>query len=124
MISQKDDSNADVEAVRLAMLRAIRSGRRRVLKHEKDCPTEWRPQTVRNPGPYLEGALMTDGSAWQLIERLLDEGTPLVAVEQRQPPCIAYELVAGIYPQMPNLYIKLLLRDGYVLGRSFHWSIK
>ena len=60
-----------------------------------------------------------------LIAELLDGGHPLEEIILYKPPgkrayVMHVELVVG----QPKLYIKLELRSGKVIGRSFHYSYR
>ena len=70
------------------------------------------------------GMPFTPSGAWDLIDRLLQDGQPLIEVVLRLPPGkIAYEMIVALEPGRPDLYIKLHLgAAGKVVGRSFHYS--
>jgi hypothetical protein len=85
-------------------------------------PSDWRPRSVVDPrSPTQE--FFTEAGAWEFIAELLDGDHPLKSVELREPPGrMAYVMtVDGLASQ--QLYIKLQLGSGKVIGRSFHYSL-
>ena len=81
-------------------------------------PTEWRPNTVTNP---QAGQPFTDTGAWEFVADILDAGHPITPVVLENPPGkVAYELVVSMGDS--ELYVKLELGSGRVIGRSFHYS--
>ncbi len=84
--------------------------------------TDWRPFQIRRPeggfSPYF-----TDASAWELIADKLDEGHEVEVVELRRPAgAKGYVMKIDLGQDEPMLYVKLQLRPGQVVGRSFHYS--
>ena len=85
-------------------------------------PTDWRPTQVRNPNGLLDDHF-TDSTAWELISSVLADGHPVEILELRKPPgARGYVMLIDIEPGQPQLYVKLELGAGKVLGRSFHYS--
>ena len=85
-------------------------------------PKDWRPGDVPNPSglllPYFD-----DQSAWELIASRLEGGHDVETVVLDQPPGkTAYVLKIELNPERPLLYVKIELRSGEVVGRSFHES--
>ena len=114
-----DDINAETRR-QLALL--ARSDRTRTSAFSPHEPTDWRPNEVRRPGggfsPYF-----TDAGAWELIADELDEGHKIEVVELRKPAgAKGYVMKIDLEPGVPTLYVKLQLRQGQVVGRSFHYS--
>ena len=98
---------------------ARRSGAR-VTKFSPDCPTEWQPQQVNNP---VSGLPFTDAGAWELVATKLEEGHEVEVVVLRKPPgATGYVMHIEFDSTVPTVYVKLQLRAGRILGRSFHYS--
>lgn len=77
---------------------------------------------MRNP----EGTLnpyFTDTTAWEFIASRLESGHPVETVTLRQPPgATAYVMKIHVEVGQPEIYIKLQLGSGQIIGRSFHYS--
>lgn len=85
-------------------------------------PTEWQPTRVINPAGGLD-APFTDGGAWELIASKLESGHDVEVVTLRKPAgATGYVMKIEIDPNAPMLYVKVELRAGKILGRSFHYS--
>ena len=87
-----------------------------------ELPTEWRPYEVRRPEggffPYF-----TEGAAWEFIADRLESGHEVEVVTLHKPPNTnGYVMKIELAPDTPMLYVKLQLRRGQVVGRSFHYS--
>ena len=85
-------------------------------------PTEWKPNEVRRPEggffPYF-----TEAAAWELIADMLERGHNVEEIELRKPPgAKGYVMKIELAPDSPMLYVKLQLRSGQIVGRSFHYS--
>ena len=114
-----DGINAETRR-QLALL-ARRPGAR-TSAFDRSAPTDWRPTEVRDP----EGGFspfFTDAAAWELIADKLEEEHEVEVVELRKPPgAKGYVMKIDLGPDVPTLYVKLQLRGGQVVGRSFHYS--
>ena len=87
-----------------------------------DRPTDWRPGQVRNPNGILD-THFTDAAAWEFIASRLEDGQPVEIVELRKPAgATGYVMKVHIEPDRPQLYVKLELGSGKIIGRSFHYS--
>ena len=85
-------------------------------------PTDWRPRQVRNPSGILD-THFTDAAAWEFIASKLEDGHPVDIVELRKPAGgTGYVMKIDIEPDQPQLYVKLQLGAGKIIGRSFHYS--
>ena len=113
------DINAET---RRQLAQLARSERTRTIAFSPDQPTDWRPTEVRRPeGGYLP--YFTHAAAWELVAERLDEGHEVEVVKLRKPPgAKGYVMKIDLGPDMPTLYVKLQLRRGQVVGRSFHYS--
>lgn len=68
-------------------------------------------------------APFTNAGAWELIAAKLESGHDVEAVALRKPAgATGYVMKIEIDPAAPLLYVKVELRAGRILGRSFHYS--
>lgn len=107
--------------LRKELARLCVSRRTRKSSFSPTMPTDWGPHHVRHPET---GETFTDDGAWQFIAELLNRGHPVEVITLRKPPGKkGYVLICkGVEPE--SIYIKLQLVSGYVIGRSFHVSVK
>lgn len=85
-------------------------------------PTDWRPNQVRNPDGVLD-KYFTDSTAWELIAARLEDGEEVEVIELKQPKgSKGYVMRIDLGSEFPELYVKLQLRPGKILGRSFHYT--
>ena len=85
-------------------------------------PTDWRPGQVRNPDGVLD-THFTDAAAWELIAARLEDGHPIETMELHTPRgATGYVMKIDLEPGQPQLYVKLQLGSGKIIGRSFHYS--
>ena len=112
------DPRRDDHAILLAVL--IESGRR-FLVSDHETRNNWLPGSVRHPD--YPGFPFTDRTAWRFIAERLRAGDPLKEVTLTHPPgARAYVLLVKLTSECRMLYIKVELRRGRVIGRSFHYS--
>ena len=98
---------------------------KRNAKFSRDRPTDWRPHQVRNPDAELGPPhyVFTDAGAWELIASKLEHGHDVEEVKLLKPAgSTGYVMKIMLEETMPLLYVKLQLRHGTILGRSFHYS--
>ena len=77
---------------------------------------------MRNPQGVIE-MYFNDTSAWELIAEQLKAGCPVEEVRLNKPPgAKGYVLLIDLEPNQPQLYVKLQLGAGKIIGRSFHYS--
>ena len=94
----------------------------RVTEFRLNRPTDWRPGQVRNPTGVLD-THFTDAAAWELIASKLERGHAVEIIELHHPPGrTGYVMMIDIEPGQPQLYVKLQLGSGKIIGRSFHYS--
>ncbi len=110
------------ESVRRQLVVLARRKRCRDVAFRPDRPTEWRPQTVRNPFAELDD-YFTWAAAREFIASKLDSGHEVKSIELQNPGratgyVLHIELESGRRP----LYVKLQLGSGKIIGRSFHDS--
>jgi hypothetical protein len=87
-------------------------------------PRDWRPGTVVDPHD-ADQQVFTEAGAWEFIAELLEAGHPIQGIELENPAGKkGYVLVANGGEKRPDIYIKLQLGSGKVIGRSFHYSSK
>ncbi len=83
-------------------------------------PRDWRPTEVVNPAT---GEPFTAWGAWEFIAELLERGHALEEVVLDNPPGKrAYVMRVDLQRDRPQLYIKVQLGSGFIIGRSFHPS--
>jgi len=108
--------SAELEAIRHHLAVLARQRRRCRL----GWPRDWRPTEVVNPAT---GEPFTDMGAWEFVADLLESGHPLEEVILKEPPGKrAYVMRVDLGPGSPQLYIKVRLGSGAIIGRSFHLS--
>ena len=97
-----------------------RDPRRRKTEFTRECPTEWRPQTVRDPETDMP---FSDSGAWYLIAERIRCGEPIEVISLRTPAGQpGYVMNFALCLQDPHLYVKLQLANSRLIGRSFHYS--
>jgi hypothetical protein len=109
-----------IDAIRheLAVLAARKESR--IVGWSQGLPCDWKPEQVRNPAT---GLYFTPNGAWQYVADLLRGGEPLEEMTLEQPAGKrGYVMRVKLGSGMPELYIKLQLGGGKVIGRSFHYS--
>ena len=110
------------EGMRRELVLLARRRHARVTEFRPDRPTDWRPQQVRNPSGVLD-THFSNAAAWELIASKLEEGHPVETIELHRPPGrTGYVMKVDIEPGQPQLYVKLQLGSGKIIGRSFHYS--
>lgn len=88
----------------------------------RQLPTDWRPGQVRNPDGVLD-THFTDATAWELIAARIEDGHLIETVDLHKPQgAKGYVMLIDIEADRPQLYVKLQLGSGKVIGRSFHYS--
>ncbi len=107
---------------RRLLTRFARSSRSRTSEFRRDRPTDWRPTDVRNPQGLLN-THFTNPTAWDLIAARLENGEDVELVELNKPKGrLGYVMLIDLGPDVPQLYVKLQLGAGIVIGRSFHYT--
>lgn len=67
--------------------------------------------------------VFTEVGAWEFIAELLEAGHPIQEIDLEIPAGKkAYVLLASGGEKRPEIYIKVQLGSGQVIGRSFHYS--
>ena len=100
---------------------ARRSGAR-ITTFSREQPTDWRPEQVRNPKGRLD-SYFTDASAWEFIAAQIKDGHPVEIVDLNKPKgAKRYVMKINLEADRPQLYVKLQLGSGKIIGPSFHYS--
>jgi len=120
MMAIDADPSVPSASVRREIAALARQKKCRDCQWTKQRPTEWRPHAVRDAG----GEFFTDAGAWELLADLVEGGHPMREVVLRHPPGKrAYEMKVQLRQDDPELYIKVALGSGTVIGYSFHESV-
>ena len=109
--------------IRHQLITLARRKSARVVDWSPGRPTDWRPQSVRNPGGILD-THFSDAAAWELIASQLEAGCEVETIILEKPPgAMGYVMLIQLEQGRP-IYIKLQLGAGKIFGRSFHYSEK
>ena len=112
------------ESIRRELIVLARRRHARTSQFSRNRPTNWCPGQVRNPHGTLD-RYFTKAGAWEFIATRLEAGHPVEIVELRKPPgAKGYVMKIDIEPGQPQLYVKLQLQSGKIIGRSFHYSTR
>ena len=110
------------EDLRHHMIVLARRSDSRVSEFSSTRPTKWHPEHVRNPSGQLDD-YFTGASAWEFIANVLDSGHPVKTIELEKPRgATGFVMLIHIEDHLPQLYVKLELGSGKIIGRSFHYS--
>ncbi len=110
------------EATRHQLVVLARRKDARITGFSRDRPTDWRPGQVRNPTGLLD-PYFTEAAAWELIASRIEDGHPLESVRLDKPPgTTGYVMKIDLAPGQLQLYVKLQLGSGKIIGPSFHYS--
>ena len=112
------------ESTRHQLVVLARRSRARVTAFSRARPTEWRPGEVRDPAGTL-ATHFTDAAAWELIASMLESGHDVETIELHTPPgARGYVMKIDLEPGSAQVYVKLQLGSGKIIGRSFHYSLR
>lgn len=110
------------ESIRRQLVVLARRSHARSTEFSPNRPTDWRPAEVRNPEGTLD-LYFTKTTAWEFIASHLESGHPVEVVTLRQPlGATGYVMKIDAGVGQPEIYIKLQLESGKIIGRSFHYS--
>jgi hypothetical protein len=110
----------DLEDVRKEIARLARDKRRRFVPNSPEVPCVWQPLKVTSPASDLP---FTEPGAWQYIAELVEGGHEIEVITLEKPQGeTGYVMIVELTPT--NLYIKVQIKGGKILGRSFHYSTK
>lgn len=110
------DVKPNSDPIRDQLAKFARSEKSRVL----GFPRDWKPNEVVNPD---DDQVFSPAGAWMFIARKLEEGHPYEIVLLKEPPGKkGYVMKIAMGTDKPNLYVKLQLGSGQVVGRSFHYE--
>ena len=108
----------DFESIRRQLAVLCQRKKARTSEWSIRCPTEWQPTTVIDP---QSGSPFTDAAAWEFVAEKLGNDWELESVQLEKPPgSTGYVLKIPLGDR--QLYVKLQLGAGKVIGRSFHYS--
>jgi hypothetical protein len=109
------------DAIRRMLAARCRSKRTRGATFSYDQPTDWKPNSLRDPREPTQ--YFTEDSAWDFISQLLLGGCDVETVLLEKPPGkTGYVIIVAGCPPVSRIYIKLQLGADKVIGRSFHES--
>ena len=113
--------NDVLDVVRKKMLDFLEAGKN-FSKWSKERPTDWRPTSVINPNSDLD-LTFTNKTCWGFIKELLQNKHPIEVTTLEKPPgekgyVMLFETESG----SSDIYIKLQIVKGHLMGRSFHYS--
>ena len=108
----------DKDSIRRQLVVLCRRKNARTSLWSVSCPTEWQPSTVTDP---QSGSPFTDIGAWEFVADRLEDGQEIEPVQLDKPPGVTgYVLIIPLAGR--QLYVKLQLGSGKVIGCSFHYS--
>jgi|SRR6516162_4014260 hypothetical protein len=109
------------ESVRHQLVRLLQN-RKFILPKFSEMPYDWRPEQVINP---IDCQPFTRRGALHFIQEQLENGCAIEAVVLDLPPGrTAYVMLLDVGRDKPDLYVKVQLGGGCVIGRSFHYSTR
>lgn len=115
---QPKEAGRSVENIRRELAVLCRRSWCRVL----GWPRDWRPGMVVDPNDP-DQQVFTEPGAWEFIADLLEAGSPMLEIKLDTPAGkTGYVVVASGGEKRPDIYVKLQLGSGKVIGRSFHYS--
>ena len=110
------------DSIRHQLMTLSRRKGAQINENHPKRPARWHPRQVHNPNGIIH-TTFTDASAWEYIADLLESGHPVEVIELDKPPgAKGYVMHSQIEAGKPNLYIKIQLGAGKVIGRSFHYT--
>ena len=108
------------EEIRRQIIELARCPSARSSAFTPERPTKWHPNTVVNPET---GHPFTLSGAWEFIATCAEQGHEIEVLSLRKPAgAPAYVMKVWLEGNRPRLYVKVEVRSGRILGRSFHES--
>ena len=96
--------------------------RKNISEWSEKRPTNWRPSSVTNPNPDVN-IPFTNTTCWYFIEQLLHNKHPIKEITLDKPPGKkGYMMLFETESEPSDIYIKLEIANGQLIGRSFHYS--
>jgi hypothetical protein len=110
---------ADLEVIRVRLIRLCESKRTRRAVFTADMPSQWQPRQFTDP---RSRQAFTDDGAWTYISESLEQGVGIQEIVLERPAgATGYVfLLAGVNGR--KIYVKLQICGDHVRGRSFHES--
>ena len=109
---------ARLKTVRYELLQLVRRKSARSVVWQAEEPIDWRPTECIDP---RSGDYFTEAGAWSFIAELLEGELELEEIVLEKPPG-KKGYVLHVQLEGAEVYIKLRLGSGQVIGRSFHES--
>ncbi len=99
-----------------------RRSKSRIVEFSRERPIDWYPGGVINPNGVLD-RYFTDSAAWDFIADKLEQMHPVEVLDLKIPAgAKGYVMKIDMGENTPQLYVKLQLGPGKIIGRSFHYS--
>ena len=109
-------------SIRQQLIILARKPKAQVVTFTQASPTDWRPESVRKPDGEFE-THYTSESAWELIATQLEAGCEVKTINLQKPPGKkAYVMIFDSGEKEREIYVKVQLGAGKIIGRSFHYS--
>ncbi|MEM6301293.1 MAG: hypothetical protein AAF749_06095 [Pseudomonadota bacterium] len=109
----------ELAIARREMIALIDNGRT-TSRFSKKRPTHWSPYEVICPET---GQVFTAFSCWSFVRQLLVDAHPMTVVRLDVPPGAKGFVMKVLGAEgCPEIYIKLQIGQGLLVGRSFHNS--
>lgn len=110
---------ADINETKCELARLARCKDKRDVGIGPEDPTKWWPMSVIDP---RSGEPFTIAGAWDFIAEELEKKRTSIKQCLLKKPCgkLAYEFVVS--SEQGEIYVKLRLANGKIIGRSFHVS--
>ena len=113
--------NDALDVVRKKMLDLLEAGKI-TSGWSKERPVDWNPGSVTNPDPDVNMPF-THRTCWDFVGRLLQNGHPIEIITLEKPQGEkGYVMVFETESGSSDIYIKLQIGKGQLIGRSFHYS--
>ena len=109
-----------LDAFRKKLTELCRSATCRTVPRTRDMPCRWFPDRVTDPET---GSNFTATGAWDYVAEILENGHPFTILKMEKPEG-SWAFVMKTFDRNggSQIYIKLQLYPGIVVGRSFHYS--
>ncbi|MXW06584.1 MAG: hypothetical protein F4X56_00185 [Gammaproteobacteria bacterium] len=110
------------DSIRQQLIILARKPKAQVVSFTLSSPTDWRPESVRRPDGEFN-THFNSSSAWEFIATQLESGCEVEIVNLQKPPGKkAYVMTLDLGNSERELYVKVQLGSGKIIGRSFHYS--
>ena len=114
-----DDASDNLKKIKSELARLAQSKKARTSIWTKECPTEWQPTKVIDPGTKRP---FTSPGAWDFISEMLQKPETILEEIELEKPRGKKGYVLKIKTDDGDIYIKLQFgQGGTIIGRSFHY---